>query len=282
MSIFSHNINSVDRLNQATTLLGGATAQSHSAANGILAPQFLGLENLSLDWYISDVKESNVSRSLDLDKLLPNISQFEYPKFTFNESSAQQTFFETQSKLSILINDETEPDSDLLSRFQEFDEVTVSVGNTGAFNQQDVAAGQLTQEAIGKDFLLSSFLAEIIEQAQKSRAEFDGAFDGDRQGAIREFLDSTGAALGTETRGILQDNFAGVGRGAADFALETLGIDLFDPLTNPLLATDYYGESAALINNLLDVLVQPIGSLSLPEIGPLIGNSRDELLGTLG
>lgn len=185
MSGLSLSVNSIDRLNQATALLGGATAQSYSAGNGMSAPQFSGLMNRALDWYAQHVNQSSLDPSLDANKPVLDIPQGEPLVLSLNSLTAQLVFSENQGNISVSINEETKPDSDLLSRFPEFDQDNTSVGSAGELNQSDaVEAAELMSDDIGEGLLLSSFLDEIIEQAQDSNPEFDGAFDGGNQGAI--------------------------------------------------------------------------------------------------
>ena len=49
--------------------------------------------------------------------------------------------------------------------------------------------------------------------------------------------------------------------------------NVLDPTTEPLLGTDYYADSIAVINGLLDSFIQPIGSFSTSWLEPVMPSS---------
>jgi len=57
---------------------------------------------------------------------------------------------------------------------------------------------------------------------------------------------------------------------------------LLDPIADPLLSVDYYAKSGEVLNGVMDAVVQPIGSISAPRVGPLLADPREELSAYLG
>ncbi len=89
-------------------------------------------------------------------------------------------------------------------------------------------------------------------------------------------------AVGSGIREFLQENVAGVGRELVSSSIDATGVELLDPIAEPLLGVDYYAKSAEVLNGLLDAVAQPIGSIALPQVGPLLADPREELSAYLG
>ena len=88
---------------------------------------------------------------------------------------------------------------------------------------------------------------------EASQAEFSGSFDGDRQSSIRDLIENFGSDTGSALRSALQDNVEGRGREFVADTFDASGLTLLEPIAEPVLAIDYYGESAVLINGALEL-----------------------------
>ncbi|HEX4878452.1 MAG TPA: hypothetical protein VFV39_01295, partial [Limnobacter sp.] len=144
-------------------------------------------------------------------------------------------------------------------------------------------------ESVLEDFSsLPASLLELIEQAlEDARAnqeeispEFDGSGSG--QAVVRDWIDSSLRDAAASAREFFQGEIRGEGREAIQTTVDALGSPLLSEAFEPLLAVDYYAAAADVINGLLDAVAQPIGSASLPRIGPLLDNPREELATYLG
>lgn len=240
MNSFSNNIYGADRINQSIAVLGGATAQSYGAV-GLSKPAS------HTEFYVALLDlETNVSVEDEAhaspDSASPVIKPFIDPSNLVSELRLPAVaVLDEQFESPVFSRASAVQNSELMSRFDA--EQTELPAGLGVAETQNSKAGDTDADAPvpnSSDSLLS-FIEQLIEQAQASSDEFNGSLDGGRQHTVRDLIED----LGSE----------------------------------PVLAVDYFGESAASINGVLDLAVQPIGSLSLPPVGPILANPRDEVAG---
>ena len=280
MSSFTNNIYGADRINQSFAILGGATAQSYGAV-GLNKPS-TDVESFST---VLDQVTNMPSEGLPSDSPLgvtsalnPLISSTSFASMlTLPSGMASDEQFES----SQFSQTNAARDSELMSRFEAVEpELPASFG---VLTAQTVMAGDVESIIEGASASTGStlldFLEQLISQAEASQAEFNGSLDGDRQSSIRDLIENVAGDTGSTLRATLQEGVEGRGRELVADAIDTSGLRLLEPFAEPVQAIDYYGESAVLINGTLDVLVQPIGSLSLPPVGPTFANTQDELAG---
>lgn len=244
-----------DQTNQAIALLGGATAHSYSAVSLNASPMALDPQNAEASLPFSDLTEvgarSNAeSTSQSLEKLLVDPST---PAVTSRPVSSN-----APEELSELPNSFVQADSqnpELMSRFEGS-----LLDDEGAFGAQQTGfpGGTLIADESpeilangGLGFSLLDFIEQAVAQAETSQQEFGDTLDGSRQSEFREFLMDT-------------------------------AVELLDPIAEPVLGADYYAKSAEVLNGLMDVAAQPIGSTALSQVGHLFADSREELSAYLG
>lgn len=275
-----------DQTNQSIAILGGATAQSYGAVSLNALPIVPDSQNADVGSPFANVTDTSIRSDS------ATISQT--PEKFFVDTSA--SFANVRTAASNLPEDLSEsPDSfiesnienpDLISRFE-----SSALEDEGLPNvQQTVVPGSTLNaedpldviEPGGSVFSLLDFIEQAIAQAEASQQEFGDTFDGSRQGEFRELLVDTGMALGSEIRDFLQENVAGVGRELLSDSIDATGVELLGSTAEPLLAIDYYAKSAEVLNGLMEAVGQPIGSISLPQLGPLLADPREELSAYLG
>ncbi|HEX4844124.1 MAG TPA: hypothetical protein VFV57_10675 [Limnobacter sp.] len=150
------------------------------------------------------------------------------------------------------------------------------------------AASTLLDAGLEESTSLPASLLELIqralEEAESSREGFSTEFDGSGQGQrnVREWIGDSVQDLGALTRDFLQDEIRGEGRELVQDFVDALGSPLVGQVSEPLLNVDYYQVSADVINGLLESTFEPIGSVTLPSVGPLLANPREELTAYLG
>lgn len=244
-----------DQTNQAIALLGGATAQSYSAVGLNTSPAALGLQNVGASLHFSDLidvsaRNNAESTSQSLERLFIDPS---IPVVTSQPVSSS-----TAEELSELPNSYVQPviqNPELISRFEDS-----SLDDEGVFGAQQTGfpGGSLIADESpeilangGLGFSLLDFIEQAIAQSETSQQEFGDTLDGSHQNEFREFLMDT-------------------------------GMELLDPIAEPLLGVDYYAKSAEVLNGLMDAVAQPIGSIALPQVGPLLADPREELSAYLG
>ncbi|WP_394673664.1 hypothetical protein [Limnobacter sp.] len=275
-----------DQTNHAVALLGGATAQSYSV--------------VSLNALSAALDVANAGSGLaQLETTIKSIqSEVEYTSQAVDNSFVDSSLGQQSNRFaSLTMNDELSDlpsgfvgmgiqNPELMSRFDEF-----SVENESDFDaqQSDLPGAALSpedsSESLASDvngFSFFGFIEQAIAQAEASQQDFGDTFDGSRQGEFREFLVNTGMELDSGVRGFLQENVAGVGRDLLSSAIDATGVDVLDPVADPLLSVDYYAKSAEVLNGLMESVVQPIGSIALPQLGPLLADPREELSAYLG
>lgn len=278
MNSFINNIYSADRINQSVAVLGGATAQSYGAV-GLSKPSF-DTENFStvLDQVANVPAEGVTHDSHSRMSEAPNPVNSSSSLLSSLNSSSGSAFDESFESPDFSRTNEVR-DSELISRFEATE--TESPAAFGLSSAQTVTAVDTETSAEGgavsAGSTLLGFLEQVIAQAEASQAEFSGSFDGDRQSSIRDLIENFGSDTGSALRSALQDNVEGRGREFVADTFDASGLTLLEPIAEPVLAIDYYGESAVLINGALDLVVQPIGSFSLPPVGPTLTNAQNEL-----
>lgn len=278
MNSFINNIYSADRINQSVAVLGGATAQSYGAV-GLSKPSF-DTENFStvLDQVANVPAEGVTHDSRSRMSEAPNPVNSSSSLLSSLNSSSGSAFDESFESPDFSRTNEVR-DSELISRFEATE--TESPAAFGLSSAQTVTAVDADTSAEGgavsAGSTLLGFLEQVIAQAEASQAEFSGSFDGDRQSSIRDLIENFGSDTGSALRSALQDNVEGRGREFVADTFDASGLTLLEPIAEPVLAIDYYGESAVLINGALDLVVQPIGSFSLPPVGPTLTNAQNEL-----
>lgn len=285
MSGFTQNIYDADRSSQFIALIGGATAQSYEVV-GLQAPRPSVVPDSSIEEYsVTDSSSDNASGRVDIlnsfqEKDLPLALSLKQDAPATSQVFAQ----EEQTSAVDLIESFNISQPELMSRYQDFEQSLDGFSVSPEFNGgtlNSVALDNLDGGAENNTFSLIDFLAEIVERAQSDQADFKNSFDGSRQGEIRNFIDFTGGELSSNIRSGLQDNVAGVPREALAEVVDSIGLDVLRAVADPVLAVDYYGESATLINDLLGAIAQPIGAFSLPQIGPLLADPQSELFNSL-
>lgn len=278
MDSFSNNIYGVDRINQSVTVLGGATAQSYGTV-GLNKPTFDTESFTPVHDRVADVPPE------DLTDDSPD-----------GTSATIMTFVDSTSLVSALnlpagvaFDEQFEPpvfsqtneirDSELMSRFEAVGtELPAAFGLATAQNGTSGDADSAVDgPAANAGSSLLSFLEQVIAQVEASQAEFNGSLDGDRQSFIRDSIENIGSDAGSTLRTTLQNNVADRGRELLMDGIEISGLTFLDPVAKPVLGFDYYGASADLINTTLDAVAQPIGSFSLPPVGPALTSANDEL-----
>lgn len=285
MSGFTQNIYDADRSSQSIALIGGATAQSYDVV-GLQAPRSSVVPDLStVKYFVTDSSSDNVSGRVDVLNSFQEKDLLLAPPLKQDAPATSQVLAQEEQTSAVdLIESFNISQPELMSRYQDFEQTLDGFSVSPEFNGgtlNSVASDNLDGGTENNTFSLIDFLAEIIERAQSDQAEFETSFDGSRQGEIRDFIDFTGGELSSNIRSGLQDNVAGVPREALGEVVDSTGLDVLSAVTDPVLAVDYYGESAILINDLLGAIVQPIGAFSLPQIGPLLADPQSELFNSL-
>lgn len=284
MSGIQHQIS--DQTNQAIALLGGATAQSYNVVSLNVSPATLDLQHADADLSSSELTEKSPgihseAASLSLEKLFVDTSA-PLPTARPLPLSASEELNESSSGF-------VEPEvqnPELMSRFEGSsldDEGSLGILQAGVLattlgsdeSAETMSTGSMT-------FSLLDFIEQAIAQAEASQQEFGETFDGSRQGEFRELLVDAGRELGSGVREFLQDNVAGTGRELLSSTIDATGVTLLDPIADPLLSVDYYAKSGEVLNGVMDAVVQPIGSISAPRVGPLLADPREELSAYLG
>lgn len=278
MNSFTNNIYGADRINQSVAVLGGATAQSYGAV-GLSKPSFDTEHTpITQDQVTDNLPEDQIQASPDNPvaavKSVIDISGL----FSVLNLPAGPAFDE-QFDTPVFSRADTTQDSELMSRFEAAETDLSAVPGLAAVQIVGAGGGDADVDgpAANPGSTLLSFLEQVIAQAEASQAEFNDSLDGDRQSSIRDLIDNVGSDTGGTLRTTLQDGVEGRGRELVADVIDASGLRLLEPAAEPVLAVDYYGESAVLINGALDLLVQPIGSFSLPPVGPTLANAQDEL-----
>ncbi|WP_130558195.1 hypothetical protein [Limnobacter thiooxidans] len=280
MSRFLQDVYGVDRLNQAVAVLGGATSPSYEAVSlhndiGSLESA-LGLPLTGLE----SVNESHPNSS-DLDAAFSN------EKSIVEVASTQ---VRSGNMLNGLVDEPTgfgpgllrqvPLDAELMTRFQTSDADNSALSGTQSNDTRGALdVGSEPAASSNSTNSMASFLEQLLAKVEAASSDVSTELDGSTQGAVRELVLELGSELSRSVRAELQDNVAGVGRELASQVIDRTGVDPLSSVTEPLLAIDYYGEFATLINGTLDSIGQPIGSISLPQIGPFVGDLKSELAG---
>jgi hypothetical protein len=123
--------------------------------------------------------------------------------------------------------------------------------------------------------LVSDLLSDLLARLTNSETA-ESELSGEKQAAIRDFLDSVGSDLDGSARDFFQSNVQGRVKAITGEAIDSLGIDALDPVIDPAQEFDYYGTSAELIQDTRDAL--SLSSVALPQIGPTTAWVRDDLL----
>ncbi|MCQ8896618.1 hypothetical protein NQT62_09255 [Limnobacter humi] len=122
---------------------------------------------------------------------------------------------------------------------------------------------------------LSSLLARLVEDAERAQADFSAEFNGERQGAVRGFIDDAGHQFSETTRDFFQDSVRGQVKGLLENVVDHTGSTELQLATDPVFAVDYYGTGATLVNSGLHAV--PIGAITLPQLGPLVAQPQSAL-----
>ncbi len=267
--------------NQAVALLGGATGQSYRTVSLNASPAVFEVTSAGAGMASSDLLRKSSGAHSEAgsqlpDKPLPDTSvQFMSSKFL------SMTVLEDQIEQPKGLIDSKTQNSELMSRFENISfgaDSSTEVGQTAfpvvSTNADD---GQELTAIAGNGFSLLDFIEQAIAQAEASQQQFETTFDGSRQGEFRELLVGLGTQSGAAVREFLQDNIAGSGRDLLSSTVDATGVDLLEPVVSPVLNIDYYARSAELLNGVIETVVQPIGSVAVPQLGPLLANPREEL-----
>ncbi len=276
-----------DQTNQAIALLGGATAQSYNAVSLNASPVSLDSRQLDTGSPLSYLAEKNARSDIEIasQSLEKFVADTPAPSLVVRPSILNVAEELSERPDTLLATDTQNPE--LMSRFEgafqgeESGAVFQQTGSSPAASlSADDSSDALTTNSAG--FSLLDFIEQAIAQAEASQQEFDETFDGSRQGEFRELLVDAGTALGSGVREFLQENVAGVGRELVSSSIDAMGEEFLDSTADPLLNVDYYAKSAEVLNGLLDYAAQPIGSIALPQVGPLLADPREELSAYLG
>lgn len=276
-----------DQTNQSIAILGGATAQSYSAVslNASLAAFEAQQAEMSTSLaYVTDKSNRSDTQitSQPLEKFIGDI-----PAALLPSRLSPLNIAEDLSELPDALVGADIQNPELMSRF----EGAFQEDESGSVVQQNSLPSSVLSSADNSSEILSTgsagfslldFIEQAISQAQASQQEFDETFDGSRQGEFRELLVDTGSALGSGIREFFQENVAGSGRDLLSSSIDATGVEFLDPIADPLLSVDYYAMSAEVLNGMLDAVAQPIGSIALPQLGPLLADPREELSAYIG
>lgn len=276
-----------DQTNQSIAILGGATAQSYSAVslNASLAAFEAQQAEMSTSLaYVNDKSNRSDTQitSQPLEKFIGDI-----PAALLTSRLSPLNIAEDLSELPDALVGADIQNPELMSRF----EGAFQEDESGSVVQQNSPPSSVLSSADNSSEILSTgsagfslldFIEQVISQAQASQQEFDETFDGSRQGEFRELLVDTGSALGSGIREFFQENVAGSGRDLLSSSIDATGVEFLDPIADPLLSVDYYAMSAEVLNGMLDAVAQPIGSIALPQLGPLLADPREELSAYIG
>lgn len=285
MSGYINSIYSADRGNQAVALIGGATAQSYDAVGMQIQPPTLVPELPGTEYIASVSPADAATQKPDSSRQFIDNDAPDSLVVKQMQGVAGQVFAQEEQTIPMaLVEDQTNFVPELLSRYQNLEQPVDGLLNTPLTNVEVLSAEAATDDLADSSsdlFSLNDFLAEVIQQAQSSQAEFENSFDGSKQNEIRDFIDLTSGELASTLRTGLQENVAGVPRKALGEVVDVAGFDGLDFVTEPVFAIDYFGESAVVINELLGVVTQPIGAFALPSIGASLANPQDEFLSSL-
>lgn len=279
MTKFLQDLYGPDRVNQAVALLGGATAPSYGAVSLDGAENLLetGLGVLPSD---SDAYVTTPQRQADQDKSLGgDKSELDSATSSLRTAGPSNVFADEPTGFEPVAPQQVAPDVDLITRFQTPDSDDFA---PGAFLPIDPRGGAAAAEPVALNTVTSSvpsFLEQLILKVEEASRDISTDLDGGTQGAVRELIFEIGSDLSTTVRMGLQDNVSGMGRELAARLLDEVNIDTLDAAAAPLLAIDYYGASASVINGILDSIAQPIGSIALPQVGPFVADLKGELVG---
>lgn len=122
----------------------------------------------------------------------------------------------------------------------------------------------------------ASSVFDLLTALSTESADLSGGFDGERQRLIRDFIDDVGERSGSGIREFLQTEVRGELKGALQGAVDSVGIEALDPVSDPVFAVDYYGESANIINGTLES--SSLSSVALPPLGPTFTAMTDPLI----
>ena len=259
-------------------MLGGATAQSYGA---------VGLSKPAVDTALVAAMQELVASGAQADLVHVNSDSAPAVAKPFVDSSGSVSI--PNAPIGFALDEQFEPavfsqtnaveDSELMSRYEVIESEFPAQLGFGVV--QNVAAGDVDVPTEGSPTntgsSLLSFIEQVIAQAQASQQEFNSSLDGGRQGFIRESIDDVASGVGDALRTTLQDNVAGRGRELVADGIDLTGLSVLNTVAEPLLNTDYYVESAAVINGTLNLVIAPIGSFNLPPLGPVIANPQDEI-----
>lgn len=280
MTKFLQDLYGPDRVNQAVAVLGGATAPSYEAVSLDRAENLLetGLGVLPSDYdayVITPLRHADQDKPLGGDK-----SELDSTTSSSRTANPSNVFADEPTWFEPVAPQQVTPDVDLMTRFQTPDSDDFA---PGTFLPVDPRGGAAAAEPAALNTVTSSmpsFLEQLIAKVEEASSDFSTDLDGSTQGAVRELILEIGSDLSTTVRMELQDNVSGVGRELAARLLDEVNIDTLDAVAEPLLAIDYYGASASVINGILDSIAQPIGSIALPQVGPFVADLKGELMGS--
>lgn len=121
---------------------------------------------------------------------------------------------------------------------------------------------------------VSDLLTDLIDRLSSEKS-LESDFDGEKQAAIRDFLNSVGSGVEDTARDFFQSNVQGQLKGITGEAVDGLGVDAVDPVVDPIQSFDYYGTSADFIQDTRDTL--SLSSVALPAVGPGVEWLADSL-----
>ncbi|HEX4857217.1 MAG TPA: hypothetical protein VFV28_10415 [Limnobacter sp.] len=129
----------------------------------------------------------------------------------------------------------------------------------------------------GAGFSLQDLLKQILQEVQTSQDDLPDTFDGSRQGALRDLIVDLGKGTGEGVREFFQENISGVARSTVVSLVDSADSPALSAASKPILQADYYNMISEPVNSMVDSVIQPIGSVSLPRLGPEFNRGLDEL-----
>lgn len=181
MNGFIQNIQGVERLNQSVAVLGGATAQSYSAENLFSQADLATELSAPILWSAGDIEEFGSGMAYDFSNPALEKSLLEDAVPPAGPVSVQPSMLEGQPSLPVVTEDVVGAVSEMMSRFQEFEQSSTSGLNVLPAGESGDSGESESLDTTIDGFLLSDFLAEIVEQAEESQEEFGSKFDGESQ-----------------------------------------------------------------------------------------------------
>lgn len=139
-------------------------------------------------------------------------------------------------------------------------------------------AESLFQESVDSDLLSSAssslfdLLQQTVDQTPAEQNSFADTFSGERQNALRAEIEEGGANVREFIADGIEERTGGRLQGEVNGLLESAGIQSDESL-------DVYAFGEQAVSDVVDAVVQPIGSVALPMVGPGLVAIREDFVG---